>query len=191
MLRGEERAASLREFWSTHAVTGDMPAGCSVRGYAALGTRVHEEVERVLLDKPPTVLVDAPALPKCFSVKDPWITMIELELKPYELRTRVCHYRGLLVLCASASRSRTKDASKWPQHAGPLGVARCVVEMVDCYPAKRKHAKGAGCMPSEGEYVWEFRHVRKLSTYVPIKGSLSFFQPTDELVAQLRKDGII
>jgi hypothetical protein len=128
---------------------------------------------------------------KCMSIKDPWITMIGEGLKPYELRKRNCHHRGMLVLCSSAARSKTVDASRWPQYDGPKGMALYVVDVVDCYPATPKHAKGAGCRPSEGEWVWELRNVRKLSKPVPVKGSLSFYAPTRALLEQLREDGFI
>ena len=128
---------------------------------------------------------------KCMSIKDPWITMIGKGLKPYELRKRICHHRGMLVLCSSAARSKTEDASMWPQYDGTKGMALYVVDMVDCYPAKPEHTKGAGCRPSEGEWVWELRNVRKLSKSVPVKGSLSFYAPTKALLKQLRKDGFI
>lgn len=88
-------------------------------------------------------------------------------------------------------RSKTEDASKWPEYDGPKGMALYVVDMVDCYPAEPKHASGAGCMPSPGEWVWELRNVRKLSRPVPVKGSLSFYAPTKGLWEQLYKDGFL
>lgn len=129
-------------------------------------------------------------LVRCLTVKDPWITRIGKGLKPYELRKQYRSHRGMLVLCSSATRSTTKDASAW-EDDGPKGVALYVVDMVDCYPARPEHAEGAGCAPSDGEFVWEMRNVRKLSRPVPVKGSLAFFPPTPELAKQLKKDGFI
>lgn len=138
-----------------------------------------------------TAATPDPASIRCLSIKDPWITMIGRRKKCFELRKRNSHYRGMLVLCSSAARSKTKDAAKWPQYDGEKGVALYVVDMVDCFPAQRKHAKGAGCMPSKGEWVWELRRVRKLSEPVKVKGSLGFYKPTRAVLKQLRNDGFI
>lgn len=126
---------------------------------------------------------------RCFNVKDPWCTLIEDGDKPFELRTRRTHFRGPVVIVCSQTRSRTDDAKRWPQKGGPLGVARFIVDIVDCRPAKPSDAKGACCTPAAGEYVWEMRNVRKLKTHVPQPGALTFYKPGKPLLAVLRKEG--
>lgn len=127
---------------------------------------------------------------RCLSVKQPWASLIASGRKKYELRPRITRYRGPLVICASASPAREKDANvarmDYAEHLTdePLGVALCVVEVVDCFRAITADANQACCRIPSGEtwFAWKFgNEVISLASYVEHKGQLSMHAPTPTL----------
>jgi hypothetical protein len=133
---------------------------------------------------------------RCLSVRDPWIRLLGLGVKPFELRKRVTHYRGPVLLCSSAAPSRTDDAraafTRYKRilatHPNPLGHALFVADLVNSWLAVRDAptTRGACCAPSEGEWVWEFRNVRPLPEPQPVSGFLGLFYPTRALALYVK-----
>lgn len=117
---------------------------------------------------------------KCLSVKQPWASLIASGQKSVELRTWRTNYRGPLIICASASPRRGTQ-----YEIGPLGVAVCLVNLTDV----REYQAGDRCMcnHSPRELSWVLELVRELPP-VPIKGQLSLFAPSDDILRALGLD---
>lgn len=93
--------------------------------------------------------------------------MIAEGRKTIEVRSRRTHYRGTLLICASRG-----------------GGAVAIVEVVDCRPLTAADDVASGGVwsafpDSHTHYAWILRLVRRVASE-PIKGSLSFFEVSDE-----------
>jgi hypothetical protein len=147
------------------------------------------------------------------SVKWPWSGLIAMGLKPFEIRTWRTKKRGPLLICSSGAPSRSVDARRIEIEGSPeLGVALCIVNLVDCRPFAEVDEDGAWCRPrccpiehmrgmhewlshkgkercracgAVREYVWEMRDPRPVEP-VQIKGQLNFFDVGDWLVRPSR-----
>lgn len=123
---------------------------------------------------------------KALSVRQPWACFIENGEKTVECRSWSTSYRGRLLICASAQRDRTWDMSAFGlsrdeiEEAMPVGVAVCVVDLVDVRPLVSTDREAA-CMaeeemPPDGErYAWIFKNPRSVLDIIPVKGKLGFF----------------
>lgn len=114
---------------------------------------------------------------KALSVKPIWAGLIEAGLKTIEVRSRNTHYRGPLLICTS---KRPAEASV------PGGVTLCIVDLVDSRPMTLADEAAAGveCLP--GRWAWVLENVRSVER-VRVKGQLSFFQVSAELIQPLRR----
>lgn len=123
---------------------------------------------------------------KCLSVKQPWASLIASGRKTIELRTWCPKYRGPLIICAGASRSRTPNALLMRAQVGddsPLSVAVCLVELIDVHD--HPDAVRACCATLEpDELAWELQDPRPLLS-IPVKGQLGLFAPPVELLSRL------
>lgn len=185
---------STRALDSARALVGVDPGTDTFYTRSGLSPPAEQRFSR-MLDKLPGV----PPATRCLSVKDPWIVLIGDERKPFELRKRRTHYRGPVVLCSSASPSRTNDA----RHAreryarkgtlwvpAPLGFALYVGDLFDCFPAEPgngTHARGACCKLVQGEWCWAFRDVHALPRPIPIKGQLGLYTTPRAILLALRR----
>jgi len=114
---------------------------------------------------------------RCLSVKNPYAGWIADGSKTIELRSWRSHYRGLVIICASA-RGATTD------HGMPDGVARCLVTLVDIRPFTRADARAARNKWRRGLYAWVLVGCLPLRP-VPVKGRLGLFPPPPALLRAL------
>jgi len=90
---------------------------------------------------------------KALSVKQPWASRIADGSKRIEYRSWQTHYRGDLLICATAR----------PVIAGlPRGVALCLVDLLDCYE-------------NENGWSWRLGNVRLIRPF-PVKGRLRLYE---------------
>lgn len=125
---------------------------------------------------------------RALSVRWPWCGLIAAGLKPFEIRSWRTKHRGPLLICSSGSPSRDADARRVHVSYAPigidakpvLGVAMCLVDLVDVRPFVEQDAEGAWCRPcgAPNEYVWELRNVRTVAR-IAVKGRLGFYDVND------------
>jgi hypothetical protein len=117
---------------------------------------------------------------KALSVRQPWASLIALGEKTLECRSWTTRYRGPLLICASQRGDWVSAlASKKLRDAPtPLGVALCIVDLVDVRPARPGDERAACCHVHDG-FVWEFREPRCVEP-VPVKGKLGLWVPDFE-----------
>lgn len=127
---------------------------------------------------------------RCLSVKQPWAELIASGQKPLELRTKSLKWRGKLVICASAARSRDADAELHQNIDGAKSRAVALVELVDCFPALPTDADRACCKPGPKDFAWELKLLKRLD-FAPfidlhVKGSLGIFLPPADLLEAIK-----
>jgi len=109
---------------------------------------------------------------KALSVQEPWASMICSGVKTIEGRTWATRYRGDLLICTSA-----KMAPDW-EYLGKtyqLGIALCIVELVDCRLMTRADELTTWCSVYQGAYAWVLGKVRPV-TPVRVKGRQRLFE---------------
>lgn len=116
---------------------------------------------------------------KVLSVKQPWASLIASGRKTIELRTWTTHYRGDILICASASPRRGTGFE-----IGPLGVTICVVRLVDIRPAAARDADAACIEPSARDHAWLLDTVRTVKP-LPHSGSLGLRDLPAELARSI------
>lgn len=114
---------------------------------------------------------------KCLSVKNPYAGWIADGSKTIELRSWRTHYRGPVIICASA-RGETIN------HGMPDGVARCIVTLSEVRPFLKSDTGPAKNAWRSGLYAWILTNRRPLPP-VPVKGRLSLFDPPPQLRREL------
>ncbi|MFZ4705583.1 MAG: ASCH domain-containing protein [Bacteroidales bacterium] len=113
---------------------------------------------------------------KALSIKQPWAEKIAHKEKTVELRSMNTHYRGDILICASASGASNVDL--------PRGCTVCIAELYDSILYSKlteKHFKDS-CVPladisrymKGGGYGWMLRNVRRVIE-LPMKGQLGIF----------------
>lgn len=149
---------------------------------------------------------------KALSVKNPWVELQALGLKPLEVRKKKTNYRGQLLLVSSLKPARpalkewtpaileARRARRWGRIemqqllAGdvdeqgevilPGGVAVCIVDLVDCTRViDHAYLIEARCHVEPGDWLWRLANPRRVEP-VKIKGSLSFFNVDDSLIKE-------
>lgn len=110
---------------------------------------------------------------KALSVRQPWTSLIASGRKTIEVRSWRTHYRGPLVICASAAPCRVARPNVERPKDAPLGVALCIVELVDCREIQPDDALAA-CEDAPTGFAWILRNVRTIER-VAVKGRLGFF----------------
>lgn len=134
---------------------------------------------------------------KCLSVKQPYADLLTRVVrqdengdfhaaKEIELRSRITHYRGDVLICSSA-----KPVDPWGRHLA--GVTCGLVELYDVKPIEDFTPEDwdATCIPIEERekyrkgYGWLMRNPRRV-VEMPIKGKLGFYNlivPKDDITA--------
>ncbi len=98
------------------------------------------------------------------SLQEPWAGMVYRGEKWIETRVWGTHYRGDLLICASA----------FPR--SPFsGKAIAIVNLVDCMPMTQKHINGACCDVYPRAHAWILEDLRKISPFY-VKGQLRLFK---------------
>lgn len=102
---------------------------------------------------------------KALSVRQPWASMIASGEKTIETRVWSTEYRGPLLICAT--KKPVIDEL-------PVGIALCIVELVDCRPMTEEDQVKACCeiYPRAQSFVLD--HLRSVEPF-PVKGQLGFF----------------
>jgi hypothetical protein len=127
---------------------------------------------------------------KCLSMLQPWGTLVAEGTKTIETRTWATKHRGDLLLVAS----KKFDTLDWLPYvppytavhdrsralgrgAGPvvLGVALCLVDVVDCRPMRPTDVRRACCPYEPGKYAWVLENVRPVRP-VAVEGQLQVFK---------------
>jgi len=131
---------------------------------------------------------------KALSLTQPWATLIAVSAKQYETRSWGTQYRGPLAIHASKGFPRyaiqaclTQPFSRVLYEAGirypaqlPLGCIVAVCELESCVRTEfasriiSDQEKAFGDY-TPGRWAWVLKHVRKLDTPVPARGSLGLW----------------
>ena len=126
-----------------------------------------------------------PAL-RALSVRQPFASLIISGRKTIELRTWRTHYRGPVLIIASAK----PWAGDHDHLMGPMGVTIGLVEVVDCREFDPKMDWSSTCipkthqLPAKPHYSWVLANPRPVRQ-VPCKGMLNLFQPSHNLLEYL------
>ena len=99
------------------------------------------------------------------SVHQPYANLIASGRKTLEIRSWKTKHRGPLLICSA----------KRPAVEPPLGVAVCLVDLVDVRPFEPGEI-AAACLDRhyEGHYAWVFQNPREVEHF-PVKGQQRLF----------------
>ena len=123
---------------------------------------------------------------KALSLKQPWTGYVASKQKSIETRTWRTSYRGELLICSSLKADKRFSLIDYNHNLCHIsGMAICVVDLIDCIPFEKKHEKDAMCEVYEG-YAWIIENVRLIKP-LSIKGQLSIFNVSDDILNQLEK----
>jgi len=105
---------------------------------------------------------------KALSVKQPFAALIACGKKKFEVRSRLTHYRGGLLIVSSLKPTMSKF------NFLPLGQAVALVNLVDCRLMQPDDAELACCDYQPGTYIWILDNARPVTPF-PVKGALGFY----------------
>lgn len=109
---------------------------------------------------------------KALSIHPYYALAIAEGVKSVECRTWQTDYRGDLLICSTAKKSK----GTIPAHA------LCIVELYDIVPFEKKHLQLAAMQPKDfqaGTFAWKIRNNRIIKP-IPVKGALSLWNFDDE-----------
>jgi hypothetical protein len=86
----------------------------------------------------------------------------------------------MLIVSGTTPRRGTEYAP------GPLGVALCVVDLVDIREARPEDIDGACCEPSPGEFAWILENTRPFESFA-MKGRLSIWTPSEDILRRVKE----
>jgi hypothetical protein len=110
---------------------------------------------------------------KALSLWQPWASWIARGEKTIETRTWPARYRGPLLICAAKKRDPVLNPERFP-----VGVAVCVVRLVDCRPMTRGDEEKAMCGCDPGRWAWVLKSIRKIEPF-PVRGQPGLFDVPD------------
>ncbi len=103
---------------------------------------------------------------KAISLHQPWASYIADGKKTIETRMWSTRYRGDLLIVSTKS----------PKVAGyPLGMALCIVRVVDCRPMTKADEPAAMCTCDPGRWAWLLEEVRPVEPFA-VRGSQGFYE---------------
>lgn len=114
---------------------------------------------------------------KALTVRQPHAQLILLREKTIELRSWTTRHRGPLLICAGARADFDL--------AYPLGVALCLVDLVDVRPYTPADSPAARSRWRAGLYAWDLASPRAVAQ-IPIKGALGLFAVPAAIAAALQ-----
>jgi hypothetical protein len=101
------------------------------------------------------------------------------------VRTWATHYRGLVLITSSARPADTVDAKRFPAVTSErLGVAVCIVDLVDVRPANASDYYQCGEFDPSGQVAWVMREPVAVEP-IRVKGALGLRAVPPELVREL------
>jgi phage N-6-adenine-methyltransferase len=126
---------------------------------------------------------------KAISLWQPWASLIPLGLKHYETRGWKTSYRGKLLICATAAKSKQhkeylkiKDELRLPPwDTFTHGYAIALVDLVDCihmsaeFIAEQSRTEILGGDWQVGRYAWKLENIQPLAKPFAVKGKQGFF----------------
>lgn len=104
----------------------------------------------------------------CLSVKQPYAELIAIGRKRYELRSWTTRHRGPLVICAGKRPAVRLNSDL------PLGVAVCVVDLIDIVPFTPAMANDAAAEWRAGLFAWVLENPTP-TQHIPVSGKLGIF----------------
>ena len=126
---------------------------------------------------------------KALSVKQPFADSKCKGDKNIEFRSRPISYRGELLICSSKSaRGNFKEVNGVLMPL-PIGVALCIVRVIECRPMATKDKKVFGApLFIDGCWSWIFdKNYCEAVKPVLVKGSVSFFNVEDKIIKTIPK----
>ena len=113
---------------------------------------------------------------KVLSIKEPWASLIIEGKKTLELRTWSTRYRGPLLI----------------HRSGKCGGIVGVVELVDIvqiessthFLSLRDKHQAPDTLYQEGLYGWILKNTKPIA-FIPCKGQLGLWEPSDEILKQI------
>jgi hypothetical protein len=100
---------------------------------------------------------------KALTVRQPWASLIAEGKKTLEIRSRLTHYRGELLICSAASPK-----------IEPFGQALCIVDVVGVKPFEPEDAEAACTDWEPDSFAWILENPRPIELF-PVKGQLGFY----------------
>jgi activating signal cointegrator 1 len=95
---------------------------------------------------------------KALSIKPQWAALIASGAKTIETRKRPTSHRGPLLICATR----------------PDGMARCIVDIIDCRPMRPDDWKAACCDPYADAWGWIIGSVTPIEPFA-VRGMPGLF----------------
>lgn len=136
--------------------------------------RTARNIAKALQEKPLPLRLCGPI--KALSVQQPWAGLISAGEKTVEVRSWSTKHRGPLLIC-----SGTRVFPGYKADKSTLGLALCVVDLVDVVPFSPQQHGRASCIPVDrlgevaGHFAWVLEKVQQIEAF-PVKGQLGLFQ---------------
>jgi hypothetical protein len=114
---------------------------------------------------------------KALSVRQPYAMLIASGQKFLELRSRRTHYRGRLLICASAKKYNGVELQCGKHTTKTVGHALCIVELIDCRPMTPEDVRFSYASAFNPDmFVWEFKEAAvEVIKPFPVSGKLGIF----------------
>lgn len=106
---------------------------------------------------------------KAISLHQPWANLVASGEKTIETRTWKTSYRGPLLICSSKIPTCGLPSSQ-------LGVALCVVDLLDCRPMTRADECDALCELYPGAYAWVLGNPTPITNPFRVRGRQRIFE---------------
>jgi hypothetical protein len=140
---------------------------------------------------------------KAISIQQPYASFIGAGLKKYETRTWKTDYRGDLLICSGLKKGKNlkivyhnfkllfnHESYELPllYDRLPFGKALAIVELTDCvlmtdiFIQSQTHSERSLGHWELGNYAWELKTKKIISSSIQIKGQLGLFNVNDNLL---------
>ena len=121
---------------------------------------------------------------KALSVRQPWTSLIAEGTKTVEVRSWRTRHRGPLVICAAAQYAAGFAGLRTESRTFPLGVAVCIVDLVDVVPMRLSLLPAADPIDAvrdfthdltDGLFAWLLESPRVIVPQFPVRGQQGLF----------------
>lgn len=137
---------------------------------------------------------------RALSITRPWTELILRRGKPVENRTWPTYYRGLLLVHGAQSWQGSAlgyaeelgiTGLSWDRADYPMGIVGVVTVTGVCQESKYGRECGCGPWSAHGQCHWQLANPRPLEEPIPCKGALGLWQPSIEVEAAVRAQGVL